>query len=201
MHTACHLTTRHKSHIFGQQFQKHLLSVSHSWTAYLRATSMNVVVLMGVDKPDWALAQSQPSPNWNFFVGLSIACRRSRHPAPHMRSTKGRVIRPRLRKSSAHYSLHPESGPPLSADECLNNDATFIWDDLIYYFLFYFEIWLSFGGQLWEVGTHLLLSDSSDELCHSFVQRSNIISDPMTILPVYSGFFALLYEVRNGGHL
>ena len=51
------------------------------------------------------------------------------------------------------------------------------------------------------VGSHLLLSDSSDELCHSFVQRSNIISDPMTILPVYSGFFALLYEVRNGGHL
>ena len=68
----------------------YLSSVAHSWPAYLRATSMNVAVLMGVDKPDWALAQSQPSPNWNFFVGLSIACRRSRHPTPHMRSTKGK---------------------------------------------------------------------------------------------------------------
>ena len=114
MHTACHLTTRHKSHIFGQQFQKHLLSGSHSWPAYLRATSMNVAVLMGVDKPDWALAQSQPSPNWNFFVGLSIACRRSRHPTPHMRSTEGKGHNTMVICSSAHYLLHPLRGrcPP-----------------------------------------------------------------------------------------
>ena len=46
------------------------------------------------------------------------------------------------------------------------------------------------------VGSHLLLSDSSDELCHSFVQRSNIISDSMTILPVFFYFLSLFINLE-----
>ena len=121
MHSACHLTVWHTSHIFGPH-SKNIFYLGP--TPGLRTWGLPVWMWRS-----WWEWTSQIE-HWHRaslpLIGTSLSVSQSLVAARvillHIWEVpKGRVIRPRLRKSSAHYSLHPlkGSGPPrpLSADD------------------------------------------------------------------------------------